>query len=208
MAVGDYLNVARVIERTQAEGPGLRLCVWVQGCAQNCPGCCNRSMQPFEPREVIATDDLIRHVEKAWASPEAPEGITLLGGEPFLQAVGLARVAERVRKLGGTVLTFSGYTLEELHRGDLPGAERLLAATDVLVDGPYLAQCTEKRRNWVGSMNQRFHYLTDAYDASIETDPRYRRVVELREESGRVYLNGCPHVGDACRKEEVHVENR
>ena len=86
MAVGDYLNVARVIERTRAEGPGLRMCVWVQGCARNCPGCCNRSMQPFEPREVVATDDLIRRVEKIGACSEIPEGLTLLGGEPFLQA--------------------------------------------------------------------------------------------------------------------------
>ena len=206
MAVGDYLNVARVIERTRAEGPGLRMCVWVQGCARNCPGCCNRSMQPFEPREVVATDDLIRRVEKIWACSEIPEGITLLGGEPFLQAEGLARVAERVHEFGGTVLAFSGYTLEELRRGALPGANRLLAATDVLVDGPYLANCSEKRRNWVGSTNQRFHYLSDAYDASIETDPRYRRIVELREENGHLFLNGCPHVGGGCHKQEiVHV---
>ena len=202
MAVGDYLNVARVIERTRAEGPGLRMCVWVQGCARNCPGCCNRSMQPFEPREVVATEDLIRHVEKVWTASEVPEGITLLGGEPFLQAVGLARVAERVHELGGTVLAFSGYTLEELRRGALPGANRLLAATDVLVDGPYLANCSEKRRNWVGSTNQRFHYLSDAYDASIETDPRYRRIVELREENGHLFLNGCPYVGGGCHKQE------
>lgn len=208
MAVGDYLNVARVIERTRAEGPGLRLCVWAQGCARNCPGCCNRSMQAFEPRDVMATGELIRRIEKVWASPEPPEGITLLGGEPFLQAAGLARVAERVRRLGGTVLAFSGYTLEELRRGDLPGAERLLAATDVLVDGPYLAQHVENRRNWVGSTNQRFHYLTDAYDASIETDPRYRRVVELREENGRICLNGCPHVGGIFQKEKTDVKNR
>lgn len=206
MAVGDYLNVARVIERTWAEGPGLRMCVWVQGCARNCPGCCNRSMQPFEPREVVATEDLIRRVEKVWTASEVPEGITLLGGEPFLQAEGLARVAERVHELGGTVLAFSGYTLEELRRGALPGANRLLAATDVLIDGPYLANCSEKRRNWVGSTNQRFHYLTDAYDASIESDPRYRRVVELREEDGHLFLNGCPHVGDECHKQEIaHV---
>lgn len=208
MALGDYLNVARMIERTRAEGPGLRLCVWVQGCARNCSGCCNRSMQPFEPREVIATEDLIRRVERVWAGPEVPEGITLLGGEPFLQAVGLARVAERVHELGGTVFAFSGYTLEELRSHDLPGAERLLAATDVLIDGPYVAQRTDPRRNWVGSTNQRFHYFTDAYDSSIETDPRYRRVVELREENGCVYLNGCPHVGDNCQKGKSHVENR
>lgn len=206
MAVGDYLNVARVIERTRAEGPGLRTCVWVQGCARNCPGCCNRSMQPFEPREVVATEDLIRRVEKVWTASEVPEGITLLGGEPFLQAEGLARVAERVHEFGGTVLAFSGYTLEELRRDALLGAKRLLAATDVLIDGPYLANCSEKRHNWVGSTNQRFHYLTDAYDASIESDPRYRRVVELREENGHLFLNGCPHVGAGCHKQEiVHV---
>ena len=206
MAVGDYLNVARVIERTWAEGPGLRMCVWVQGCARNCPGCCNRSMQPFEPREVVATEDLIRRVEKVWTASEVPEGITLLGGEPFLQAEGLARVAERVHELGGTVLAFSGYTLEELRCCACLGAKRLLAATDALIDGPYLANCSEKRRNWVGSTNQRFHYFTDAYDASIETDPRYRRVVELREENGHLFLNGCPHVGDECHKQEIaHV---
>ena len=206
MAVGDYLNVARVIERTRAEGPGLRMCVWVQGCARNCPGCCNRSMQPFEPREVVATEDLIRHVEKVWTASEVPEGTTLLGGEPSLQAVGLARVAERVHELGGTVLAFSGYTLEELRSCAFLGAKRLLAATDVLIDGPYLANCSEKRRNWVGSTNQRFHYFTDAYDASIETDPRYRRIVELREENGHLFLNGCPHVGDECHKQEsAHV---
>lgn len=206
MAVGDYLNVARVIERTRAEGPGLRMCVWVQGCARKCPGCCNRSMQSFEPREVVATEDLIRRVEKVWAASEVPEGITLLGGEPFLQAEGLARVAERVHELGGTVLAFSGYTLEELRRDALLGAKRLLAATDVLIDGPYLANCSEKRRNWVGSTNQQFHYFTDAYDASIESDPRYRRIVELREENGHLFLNGCPHVGDAYQKRgEINV---
>lgn len=203
MAEGDFLNVARVIERTRAEGPGLRLCVWVQGCARNCPGCCNRSMQAFEPRDVLATEELIRRVEQVWASPEPPEGITLLGGEPFLQAAGLARVAERVRALGGTVFAFSGYTLEELRRGDLPGAERLLAATDVLVDGPYLERRAETRRNWVGSTNQRFHYLTKAYGPSIETNPGYRHVVEFREEDGRVYLNGCPQVGNVCVKKGV-----
>ena len=206
MAVGDYLNVARVIERTRAEGPGLRMCVWVQGCARNCPGCCNRSMQPFESRELVATEDLIRRIEKVWAASEVPEGITLLGGEPFLQAEGLARVAERVQELGGTVLAFSGYTLEELRRGALLGAKRLLAVTDVLVDGPYLANCSEKRRNWVGSTNQQFHYFTDAYDASIETDPRYRRIVELREENGHLLLNGCPHIVDGYQKQEsAHV---
>ena len=105
-------------------------------------------------------------------------------------------------------MVFTGYTFEECRRDPLPGVAELLTATDVLVDGAYLRDRPERVRNWVGSTNQRFHYLSDAYDASIETDPQYRHVVELREENGRVYLNGCPHVVDAYREEEKNVENR
>ena len=97
-------------------------------------------------------------------------------------------------------MTFTGYTLEECRRSPLPDVTELLAATDVLVDGVYLKDRPERVRNWVGSTNQRFHYLTDVYDASIETDPRYRHVVELREEDGHLFLNGCPHVVDAYQK--------
>jgi anaerobic ribonucleoside-triphosphate reductase activating protein len=126
-------------------------------------------MQPLEAREIVSPDEVCARVADA-KSAYGIEGVTFLGGEPFLQADGLAQVAESARALGLSVMVFTGFTLNECR--SLPGGERLLAVTDVLVDGPYEKDRPETHRNWVGSQNQRFHYLTARYDPSIETDGR------------------------------------
>lgn len=188
---GGFLNIARTLERTRAEGPGLRYCIWTQGCLRNCPGCCNAEMQPLEPRTLVPVGEVVSRVLAA-AAEHGLEGVTFLGGEPMLQAKGLAAVARAVRGAGLTVMVFTGYTLEECRANPLPGVEDLLAETDVLVDGPYLADRPETRRNWIGSTNQRFHYFTDAYGPDIETDPIYRGQVEFRVEGDALRINGCP----------------
>ncbi len=69
----------------------------------------------------------------------------------------------------------------------------LLNATDLLVDGPYIDSRTDSRRNWVGSENQNFYYLTDRYTGRVETDNRYSRGVEIRVASDlQVLVNGYP----------------
>lgn len=121
------------------------------------------------------------------------EGVTFLGGEPFLQARGLAVVAEGVSRAGLSVITFTGYTVQELHELSLAGTQELLAWTDVLVDGPYEISCPDNSRNWVGSTNQKFHYLTDRYNASIEGTNAPEREVEWRiRNDGRIVVNGWP----------------
>jgi hypothetical protein len=86
-----------------------------------------------------------------------------------------------------------GYTMQELDELSLPGARELLAWTDVLVDGPYESANPDRRRNWVGSANQRFHYLTKRYDASIEGADAPNREVEWRvRDDGRFVVNGWP----------------
>jgi len=88
---------------------------------------------------------------------------------------------------------FTGYRLEELRVKAFPGTLELLAVTDVLVDGPYLNERPEVVRNWVGSENQQFHYLTNKYECSIELDSDFRRGVELRiTMDGYIRLNGWP----------------
>lgn len=197
---GNWLNLNGFLDATRAEGPGLRACLWVQGCLRNCPGCCNVDQLPLEPRTVVPASAVCEWLAAAQTA-HGIEGVTFLGGEPLLQARGLADVARFARARSLSVMVFTGYDLEDCRRDPLPGVPELLAATDVLVDGAYLRDRPERVRNWVGSTNQRFHYLTSAYDAAIETDPRYRHVVELREEEGRLLLNGCPHVGDGCLRD-------
>lgn len=190
---GEFLNIARILERTGAEGPGYRFCIWTQGCLRDCPGCCNASMQPIEPKMLVSARDIASCILDV-ARSEGLDGVTFLGGEPMLQAKGLSTVASIVRQEGLNVMVFTGFTLEECLADQLPGVKELLAETDVLVDGPYLADKPERVRNWIGSSNQRFHYFSDAYGPEIETEPGNRGQIEFRVEGDTLRINGCPRV--------------
>ncbi len=187
-----WLNLAAMVSCTDAEGPGRRAALWVQGCDKRCAGCCNARYLPIVERELVAADTVVEQLAAA-QQRFALEGVTLLGGEPMLQAQGLARVAAGCQDLGLSVLVFTGYTHEELTALALPGVSELLTHTDVLVDGPYMAERPEQHRNWVGSQNQRFHYLSARYDHRIERDPAGAPSIEIRFKSdGSAQLNGWP----------------
>ena len=191
VAEGPLLRVGARVPVTEVEGPGARFALWVQGCTIRCPDCCNPHL--FDPRGglTLPVETLLAEVR---AVASRIEGLTLLG-EPFEQAAALARLAAGARGLGLSVMTFTGSTLEELCARRDAGTDALLAATDVLVDGPYRAHLPERRRRWVGSRNQRFHYLTARYTPAIETPATGEplRGVEVRVAAdGRVLLNGWP----------------
>ncbi len=188
-----FLNLNRFLPCTIAEGPGKRFCLWTQGCAKRCPGCCNAPMQTFEPRLILSVSEICEQILQS-AKEDEIEGVTFLGGEPLLQAKGLAEVARFAWDHGLSVMVFTGYTLAECRENQLPGVPKLLRFTDVLVDGPYLCDQPDERRNWVGSTNQTFHYFTDRYTPAIETDPEYAALVEIRPavNTSTLTLNGCP----------------
>ena len=111
----------------------------------------------------------------------------------MLQAEGLAVVAKEAQMLGLSVIVFSGYTKCEIDALQLLGSDKLLRYTDVLIDGSYEANLPENSRRWVGSTNQRFHYLTGRYDARIERGDAVERMIEIRLRSdGAVFVNGWP----------------
>ena len=187
-----WLNLASWIPCTEVEGPGKRSALWVQGCDKRCVGCCNPDYLKIVEREILKAETMVDRLLEAHAQ-WGLEGVTFLGGEPFLQAQGLAVVAEGVSLAGLSVMTFTGYTMEELEVLSLPGTRDLLTWTDVLVDGPYESANPDRRRNWVGSDNQRFHYLTNRYNASIEGVEVPNREMEWRiRDDGRFVVNGWP----------------
>jgi len=197
------LRLGARVERTEAEGPGLRYALWLQGCSIRCPGCCNPHLFDENGGSVVAVEALLREVARALDAP-AIEGVTLLGGEPFDQPGPLGRFAEGVRGLGLSMMAFSGFAFDELRaRGAVdPEVARLLRSVDVLVDGRYDAAQVEAARKWVGSRNQRFHYLSDRYTPEIErpgpAEPL--RVVEVRVElGGRLSANGWPVLSRRAR---------
>src|SRR5436190_11492947 len=107
-----FLQVAQVVPATEAEGPGVRFALWLQGCPLRCPGCCNPEMLPFEGGQRLHLTEVIELVRQA-ANRHPIEGITLLGGEPLAHAAGAAALAEEGHRMGLTLMVFTGYTLEE-----------------------------------------------------------------------------------------------
>lgn len=186
-----YLNINRYLDQTFAEGPGLRSCFWLQGCMRHCPGCCNEPMQSFEKKTIVSSAEAIGLIQNAINCYEI-EGVTFLGGEPLLQTQGLLPVLRWLRSSGLTAMLFTGYLFEECQKDLIPGTSELLQYIDVLVDGPFLEDQLDEIRNWVGSRNQRFFYLTNRYDKRIETDRSYKGIVEVYANADTCSLNGCP----------------
>lgn len=118
------------------------------------------------------------------------EGITLLGGEPFAQASACAELARLVRRRGKSVMTLTGYRLEEIESGGADGLA-LLEVTDLLIDGPFVAELADLSRPWVGSSNQRYHFLTERYadlEDSLVAIPN--RVEVTISQDGTIKVNG------------------
>jgi anaerobic ribonucleoside-triphosphate reductase activating protein len=181
------LRVYHVVEATEAEGPGRRACVWVQGCSLHCAQCFNAHLWTFAGGKEVDADALGHYIARL---PDI-EGVTFLGGEPFDQAEGATAVARAVRDGGRSVMTFTGYRYEELLASRLPGARELLAATDLLVDGRYVAALPDYRRPWVGSANQRFRFLTARYEALADELEAIHDRVEVRlRRDGTAWING------------------
>jgi anaerobic ribonucleoside-triphosphate reductase activating protein len=185
-----WLRVAQIVPCTEAEGPGWRFALWFQGCPLRCPGCCNPEMLPFEGGDRISVAEVLAQLRTA-ATAHDLEGLTLLGGEPLAHAAGAAALARGAHALGLTVMVFSGYTLEEARALPDPAVCDLLAETDILVDGPYLREQPETRRRWIGSANQRVHFLSARGRAD---DPRWLlpNTLEIRLRGTELSVNGFP----------------
>ncbi|MEN8446837.1 MAG: 4Fe-4S single cluster domain-containing protein [Cyanobacteria bacterium J06555_13] len=156
----NHLNIMGYIHRSEVNGPGRRAVVWLQGCLRECPNCFNPASWSFEENQILSVDELVKWVLN---EPEN-EGITFSGGEPFWQATALAAVACQLKAHGLNVMSFSGFTLEELQKESAPaGSQALLDQLDILIDGPYVdSLAIHEPTSPVSSRNQRVHVFTPA----------------------------------------------
>ncbi len=195
------LRVAKILVGTEAQGPGLRSAIWLQGCSLRCANCCNPEMLGEKGGEMCSVSALREHLWSAMPTSQGGEhsqieGITILGGEPFEQAVGTSALAKEAQAVGLSVMVFSGFTLAELKQRDDPAIDRLLSHCDLLVDGRYRESEPEGNRRWIGSRNQVMHFLSDRYDPA---DARFGEpnTVEIRFKPGSLTVNGWPSASRA-----------
>jgi anaerobic ribonucleoside-triphosphate reductase activating protein len=143
------------------DGPGFRYTVFVQGCHLNCPGCHNPQLQTCSGGRSITVGEILEEIQ------ENPllDGLTLSGGDPFVQPAACAVLAEEVRSLGLSVFVYTGYTFEALWLAENPAWRRLLMAADVLVDGPFVRELRDIDLRFRGSSNQRLIDLRRSFAA-------------------------------------------
>ena len=187
------IRISNIIKKTKVEGPGTRYCIWVQGCSRHCRGCQAVHTWAHNVGILYDTSDIIKDI----LSQAGIEGVTFLGGEPFEQAEALGEIAQACQNAGLGVLCFSGGKIEEL-RLDSKNT-KLLENTDLLIDGEFDIEKVDYSRPWCGSSNQRYHFLTNRYDATIFQ--KYKNKIEVNiSKNGIIFMNGMGNFNKILQK--------
>ena len=135
------------------DGIGYRVAIFTQGCHRNCEGCHN----PGSHNPAGGLEWSLDEIEKKFSGNPLLDGITLSGGEPFLQPAPCAELARRAHAKGLSVWVYSGFTYEELQRWAQrdEDVKALQGECDVLVDGPFVLAERSLDLLYCGSRNQR-----------------------------------------------------
>ena len=165
------MNYATIKNCDIANGPGVRVSLFVSGCTHHCPGCFNEVAwdfhygEPFTQQTIDTILDMLR--------PDYIRGLTLLGGEPF-EPENQSAIVELLRQIKRempekSIWAFSGYLFEkDILSGRLGDTREYLSYLDVLVDGPFVEAKKNLSLRFRGSENQRLIDVP-AYLAAGET---------------------------------------
>lgn len=155
------MNYAEIKKFDIADGPGIRVSVFVSGCTHHCKGCFNEVTWDFnygKPFTDETIDEIMGHFDF-----DVYSGMTFLGGEPFehVNQKGLLPLAKRFKKEHPdlTLWCYSGYLFDEDILGKMckkwPETMELLSCIDVLVDGKFVEELKDLNLRFKGSANQR-----------------------------------------------------
>ena len=152
------MNYATIKNCDIANGPGVRVSLFVSGCTHRCPGCFNEVAWDFhygEPFTEAVMEKILTMLQPAYI-----KGLTLLGGEPF-EPQNQGAVVELLRRIKKempekSIWAFSGYLFEkDILSGRLGDTSEYLSYLDVLVDGPFIQAKKNLSLRFRGSENQR-----------------------------------------------------
>ncbi len=147
------IRLSGIIKESIVDGPGIRYVVFTQGCPHHCEGCHNPTTHDFDGGYDGDTEEILNDFKK---NPLL-SGITFSGGEPFCQPEPLLKLAKEVHNLRKNVISYSGYTFEELLRlsEKNQGIKELMLNIDYLIDGKFILSEKTLMLKFRGSKNQR-----------------------------------------------------
>lgn len=136
-------------EDSFVDGPGIRMVLWTQGCPHHCPNCHNPQTWDLNGGTYYQVEEICKQIRES----QLQSGLTLSGGEPFLQSEALLDVVKEAKHKKLNIWAYSGYTFEEIIADEKK--KELLSYVDVLVDGRYVEAERDYRLVFKGSFNQR-----------------------------------------------------
>lgn len=184
-------------------GPGTRFVLWTQGCLRKCERCMTPESQDVKGGKEISIENLAQKIISA-----KREGITISGGEPFLQSNDLCELIIRVRKIIDIgVIIYTGYTYEELINSKDSGKKQLLQLSDLLIDGPYVDELNDGM-NLRGSSNQRVITLTDRYAQNVWEYGSKKAEIEIFVKENKMVMVGVPTKNFLQKFKNIFAEDR
>ena len=149
----EYIRIAGTVEESTVDGPGLRYVIFTQGCPHKCEGCHNPLTHDSSAGNLIKIDTLI---EKIQTNPLI-SGVTLSGGEPFLQAKKLSKLVDKLDRNKIDVIAYTGFEYEKLIElsNENNGFKDLISRLDILIDGKFDKTKKDELLMFRGSSNQR-----------------------------------------------------
>ncbi|QHX36390.1 4Fe-4S single cluster domain-containing protein [Spiroplasma sp. BIUS-1] len=178
------LNIGKFLMNSEIEGPGTRFVIWFQGCNIGCNGCSNQELLSLEKKMFMPNEYIYEKILEAKELFDI-EGVTLIGGEPFLQPDGLKELVIWCQKNNLTVICFTGYIYEQM----LEEHKEILENIDILIDGPFIMKLLDVKRRLIGSKNQRVIKITDRYkDCDYFEQPHSEAEIQIY--NNRISING------------------
>lgn len=151
------MKYAKIKKTDVANGPGVRVSIFVSGCHHHCEGCFNSEAWDFNYGNDF-TEDTIQEIIEAM-NHDYITGLSLLGGEPFelINQKGLLPLLKKVKEVypEKTIWAYSGFLYDELKEMDYPETKEILSLIDVLVDGKFVESLKDPNLYFRGSSNQR-----------------------------------------------------
>lgn len=197
----DSLYLYHREQKVKTLGPGERYIIWLQGCKHQCENCIAPETHSIDQNgEWIKIEQLIMEIK---ANKEI-RGVTISGGEPFLQVEGLAAFVKKIRSMGLDIICYTGFKYEDLKKSKNKHITGILSEIDILIDGKY--EFDKNTGSYLrGSDNQRIIHLKPTYKKyEMEMNELKSRNVEVKSSGeNMIFFAGIPPIGLSEKYNEI-----
>ena len=147
------IKISGIVKESTVDGPGFRYVVFTQGCPHHCKGCHNPQTHSFDGGSYIDIDTILEDIKK---NPLL-RGVTISGGEPFMQAKKIAKLLSKIDRKKFSTIVYTGFLYEDLlnNANENNGYMDLLKQADLLIDGKFEEDLMDENLLFRGSSNQR-----------------------------------------------------